>query len=72
MKVTVHHVRTVPGFGARPGFCMTGARRWFRHHGLDWRAFLREGIEAEQLRATNDGFAIAVCDWAERSAAHGR
>lgn len=72
MKVTVAHVRTVPGFGARPGFCLRGARAWCRRHGIDWHAFLREGVEADVLRATDDAFALALVDWAERSAAHGR
>lgn len=30
------------------------ARLWFERHGLDWRSFLRDGIDVETLRATGD------------------
>lgn len=30
------------------------ARLWFERHGLDWRGFVRDGIDAETLRATGD------------------
>lgn len=30
------------------------ARRWFERNGLDWRAFVRNGIEADELRAVGD------------------
>lgn len=66
MIVTLRHVLTVPGFNARGGFCRDGARRWARAQGLDWRAFVRHGIDAETLRATGDPLAAAVCDWAQR------
>lgn len=72
MIVTIDHFRTIPGFSAKPGFCVPGGRLWFRTHGLDWRAFVRHGIDAETLRATGDGFALAIVAWAEQEAAHGR
>lgn len=59
-RVTIEHVRTVPGFGPRPGLCMRGARQWFSRHGLDWAAFVRDGEDAETLLATGDAFAQAV------------
>lgn len=34
------------------------ARFWFERHGLDWRAFVREGIEVEALRATGDQLSL--------------
>jgi len=71
--VTMEHFRTVPGFSTRPGFCARGGRRWFEQHGLDWLAFARTGIDAEVLRATGDGMAIALAEWAEQvEAASGR
>lgn len=74
MKVTVAHLRSVPGFNPRAGFCLRGARRWFGRHGLDWRAFVRNGIAPEELEATGDPMAQAVVDHARavEGAAHGR
>jgi len=64
--VTMAHVRSVPGFGRRKGFCARGARAFCMRHGLDWTAFLREGIEAERLLATGDAMALAVVEHAQR------
>jgi hypothetical protein len=73
MVVTMQHLRTIPYFGRRPGFCLRGARAWFERHGLDFRAFVREGIDAELLLATGDGMARALVEWARQSEdlAHG-
>ena len=46
-------------------FCFQGARLWFRRHGLDWQAFLREGLDAETLAATGDALALRVIAVAE-------
>lgn len=35
------------------GICPT-ARYWFEEHGLDWRHFVKNGIEVEDLLATNN------------------
>lgn len=74
MKVTVTHLRSVPGFSSRGGFCLTGARRWFARHGLDWRVFIRDGIDAAALEATGDPLAKAVVAHARSTegASHGR
>ncbi len=32
------------------GVCLD-ARYWFKENGLDWRAFARDGIDAESLRS---------------------
>lgn len=73
--VTTRHLFTVQGFNPRAGFCRGGARRWFDSHGLDWSDFVRNGIAAETLEATGDGFALAVVAWAHKceskEAAHG-
>ena len=45
--------------------CFQGARPWFRRHGLDWQAFLREGLDAEVLAATGDALALRVIAVAE-------
>lgn len=74
MKVTVAHLRSVPGFNPRRGFCLRGARAWFSRHGLDWRGFVRDGIDGSVLEATGDPMAKAVVDHARtlQEADHGR
>lgn len=44
----------------RAGHCAVGIRRWFEHYGLDFRAFLREGIDEETFLATGDAHAIRI------------
>lgn len=41
-------------------YCMRGARRWFASHGIDWSAFVRNGIPAAQLDATGDALALKL------------
>ena len=72
MIVTMRHFRTVPGFGTRPGFCAAGGRAWFARHGLSWRDFVRQGIEASQLEAIDDGFCRAILAHARAEVSHGR
>lgn len=34
----------------RAGYCMKGCREWFdRHPGMDFRAFVRDGISVEDV-----------------------
>ncbi|MCE8012901.1 hypothetical protein [Billgrantia desiderata] len=42
--------------------CARGARQWFERHGLDFKAFLAEGMPAEVLLATGDLRAQQVVD----------
>lgn len=46
----------------KAGICASGARRWFNAHGLDFRDFMRNGIDAELLLATGDAYARQVVD----------
>lgn len=46
MRVTIDDVRAI--------HCTRGAKAWFERHGLDFRAFLREGIDAETFLACGD------------------
>ena len=46
--------------------CSRGARAFFERHNLDWQSFLRDGIDAKELRATGDAMAQAVVEQAER------
>lgn len=64
MIVTSRHLFTVPYFSKRRGFCRDGARAWARAHGIDWKGFVRNGIEAEKLEAVGDAFAQALVKWA--------
>jgi hypothetical protein len=67
--VTTRHLFTVPGFSKRQGFCRGGARRWAQAHGIDWKDFVRNGIDSERLAATGDAFALALVKWAGECAA---
>jgi hypothetical protein len=55
--VTIDHVRAA-------GLCVGGTRAWFDRHGLDFRAFLRDGCYAETLLATGDAMALRVVEYA--------
>ena len=55
--VTIDDVRAV-------GLCVNGSRAWFERHGLDFRTFLRDGLDAETLLATNDAMALRVVEHA--------
>ena len=59
--VTIAHVRAA-------GLCVNGSRAWFVRHGLDFRAFLREGLDAQTLLATGDAMALRVVSYAEAQA----
>ncbi len=42
------------------GHCARGTRRWFESYGLDFRAFLRNGIPAREMEATGDALGLDV------------
>jgi hypothetical protein len=54
-RVTVTELR-------RAGHCASGIRRWFEAHDLDFRDFLKNGIEEETLRQTGDGQVLMALD----------
>lgn len=41
-------------------YCAHGMRDFARRHGIDLRAFLREGLPASELERTGDAMAIAA------------
>ena len=53
--VRMEHIRAAK-------MCSGGTRAFFERHGLDWSAFLRDGIDAEELLATGDGMAKQVVE----------
>lgn len=42
--------------------CSSGARDFFQRHGLDWNAFLKEGIPVDTLAAIDDAMAQQVVE----------
>lgn len=68
MIITTRHLFTIPGFSAHRGFCRDNSKVWARAHGIDWRAFVRNGIDESVLAATGDAFAQALIDWAHECA----
>ena len=57
--VTIAHVRAA-------GLCVHGARTWFARQGLDFRAFLAQGLPASILLATGDAMARRVVEVARQ------
>lgn len=48
------------------GYCNRGSRDFFDRHGLDWREFLHDGIDAEILLSTGDAMASRVVEQAQK------
>lgn len=44
----------------KAGHCVRGARHWFGGRGLDFKAFLKDGLPASVLLATGDALALQV------------
>lgn len=59
LTITIDHVRA-------SGLCVHGTRTWFARQGLDFRAFLREGIDAQTLLTTGDAMALRVVERARQ------
>lgn len=59
MIITIADIR-------RAGHCTSGARRWFEAHGLDFAAFLKDGIESEEFVTKGDALAARVVDLKRR------
>lgn len=62
--VTFQHLRTVPRARGGQGYCRDKSKAWARHHGIDFKAFVRDGIPAERLEAIGDAFALELVRWA--------
>lgn len=54
-NVRMEHLR-------RLGYCSGGVRAFFSRHGLDYSAFLQDGVSAEALRNTGDAMALAAIE----------
>jgi hypothetical protein len=44
------------------GHCVAGARDWFRAYDLDFREFVRNGMDSDILLATDDALAKQVIE----------
>lgn len=51
---------------AKAGYCASGAKTWFAAHGLDFRDFLKNGLDASVFEATGDAMALRVVETAKR------
>lgn len=54
----------------RAGYCASGIRGWFEQHDLDFRDFLKNGIDIETIREIGDGHATRFIALVEKK--HGR
>ena len=43
-------------------YCNTGARDFFKRHGLDWSDFIKNGIDDQVLIETGDAMAIRLVE----------
>lgn len=64
-------VRAWPRHIHEMGQCMRGARQIAADLGLDYNAFVYEGLPVDVLRATGNAFALALAEYAEEEAQHG-
>lgn len=46
----------------KAGHCVTGAREWFERHGLDFRAFLKDGIPADEFIEKGDALSKRIVE----------
>ncbi len=59
MKITVNDLGSM-------GYCVRGTRAFAKRHGFDFRKFIKEGIDAEDVVATGDGMAIELVERVKR------
>lgn len=64
--VNMTHARAFGREQRSQGWCTAGIRAFARRYNLDFDAFCREGIPAEQLEATGDHFALKLVEYARR------
>lgn len=55
MKIYITDIRAA-------GHCVRGTKDWFDRHGLDFRLFLKEGIEEEEFIAAGDALALRIVE----------
>ena len=55
MIITIDDIR-------KCGYCVTGARSWFTERDMDFRTFIREGIDAQEFLEKGDAKARIVVE----------
>lgn len=55
MRITITDIREA-------GHCVSGARTWFAGYNLDFRDFIKNGIDAADFLATGDAIAVQIVD----------
>jgi hypothetical protein len=55
MRITIADVR-------KAGYCISGARKWFADHGLDFNHFVKHGIDSEEFLSKGDAHAQRVIE----------
>jgi hypothetical protein len=55
MRITINDVRAA-------GHCVAGARDWFTSYGLDFRDFIKNGIDADVIAEINDAYGNQVIE----------
>lgn len=58
IKVTIKDIRAVR-------FCSDGVRHFAEERGLSWEDFLRDGIDADELRKLDDALVNKIIEQAE-------
>lgn len=62
MIITVQHLRTVPAWNKRIGYCAVASRKFFKRYNLDWQDFINNGIDDSKLLATGNALAIHLVE----------
>ncbi len=63
MKITLVDVRALQ-------YCNSGVREFCKKHGIDYSLFIKNGINANELQATNDAMAVALIEHAKQREAN--
>lgn len=59
MIITVQHLRLVK-------YCASGSKGFFNRYGLDFKDFIKNGIDSKVLLATGDPMAKAIVEAAQK------
>lgn len=59
LVITVDHLRHLRNIVGK-GYCVKGSRAWAERHGIDFDKFVREGVPASVLVATQDALALEL------------
>lgn len=46
----------------KQGYCVSGIKKWFAAHALNFHLFLQQGVESDTLLATGDELARKVVE----------